>query len=397
MRLHSSFPLFLIALAFVADQSSLVEAKAPGKGPKKAPAPTVNSMVDGESGQSSPIKPVLKVEPQEMARRFFKEALSPYGDWLDLGEYGRCWKPKGVDEKWIPYTVGSWAYSRFGWTWVSSEPFGGIVFHFGRWVRAKEEGWCWMPDLEWAASWVSWRYGSETIGWAPLPPKAKWNPSIGIAPWADREYNIGPDNYVFCSIKDFAEPDMSTVLTDASENGGCILHSVNITNISELGKSIFAGGPAYNWVEARVRGDLPVIRVLKERSLVKFREQLREAADGPAVFKDIIAGQTVTMVSPDWGLLTDPRRADALGFTGEVEEKKVVKTRWIEGNTPPPAEPVAEEPPPRQVEVLTGWEPLREEERQLLLAKIAKESAGMMPGSHPAESFQAKRDMPGGQ
>jgi len=33
----------------------------------------------------------------------------------------------------------------------------------------------------------------------------------------------------------------------------------------------------------------------------------------------------------------------------------------------------------------------------LLLAKIAKESAGLMPGSHPAESFQAKRDMPGGQ
>jgi hypothetical protein len=49
----------------------------------------------------------------------------------------------------------------------------------------------------------------------------------------------------------------------------------------------------------------------------------------------------------------------------------------------------------REVAVLSGWEPLREEEKALLLAKIARESAGMSPETHPAESFDAKRDMPG--
>ncbi len=386
----------LASLALFLGLVGAASAKTAAKPQKKA-ASTPSSLVDSETGQASPIKPVLKVEPQEMARRFFKEALSPYGEWLDLGEYGRCWKPKNVDEKWAPYTVGSWAYSRYGWTWLSNEDFGGIVYHFGRWVRAKEEGWCWAPDLEWAASWVSWRYGTETIGWAPLPPKAKWNPSTGIGIWADREYNTGPDNYVFCSIKDFDETDLSTVLIDASENGGCVLHTVNITNISELGKSIFVGGPAYNWVAARVRGELPVIRVMKERSLVKFREQLRESADKPAAFRDVIQGQRVTMVSPEWGLLTDPRRADALGFTGEVEEKdkNVSKVVWLEGNKTPAVEEEVKEAPVREVAVLSGWEPLREEEKALLLAKMARESAGMSPETHPAESFDAKRDMPG--
>ena len=387
----------LPVLSLLVLEASPASAKPSGKAQKQAPQ-TPDSLVAGENGQASPIKPVLKVEPQEMARRFFKEALSPYGEWIDLGEYGRCWKPSGVDETWMPYTVGSWSYSRFGWTWLSNEAFGGIVYHFGRWVRSKENGWCWVPDLEWAASWVSWRYGAETIGWAPLPPKAEWNPSVGIGVWADREYNIGPDNYAFCAITDFDSNDLSKVLTDNSEKGGCVLHSVNITNISELGKSIFVGGPAYNWVATRVRGELPVVQVQKERSLVKFREQLREAADGPAIFKDVIQGHTVTMVSPDWGLLTDPRRADALGFTGEIEEKKVVSTVvWLEGNAPPTADAPPKEEPVLVVPVLNGWESLREGERTLLMAKIAKEAAGMSPKTHPAEPFQASRDMPSAQ
>ena len=240
------------------------------------------------------------------------------------------------------------------------------------------------------------RSGNHRMG--AIASKSGMESSVGIGVWADREYNIGPDNYAFCAITDFDSNDLSKVLTDNSEKGGCVLHSVNITNISELGKSIFVGGPAYNWVATRVRGELPVVQVQKERSLVKFREQLREAADGPAIFKDVIQGHTVTMVSPDWGLLTDPRRADALGFTGEIEEKKVVSTVvWLEGNAPPTADAPPKEEPVLVVPVLNGWESLREGERTLLMAKIAKEAAGMSPKTHPAEPFQASRDMPSAQ
>ena len=330
----------LACLALFLGVAGAASAKTAAKPQKKA-ASTPGSLVDSETRQASPIKPVLKVEPQEMARRFFKEALSPYGEWLDLGEYGRCWKPKNVAENWAPYTVGSWAYSRYGWTWLSNEDFGGIVYHFGRWVRAKEEGWCWAPDLEWAASWVSWRYGTETIGWAPLPPKAKWNPSTGIGIWADREYNTGPDNYVFCSIKDFDETDLSTVLIDASENGGCVLHTVNITNISELGKSIFVGGPAYNWVAARVRGELPVIRVMKERSLVKFREQcgIRRIA---SCVQGCIQGRGSRWSSPN-GTAHDPRRLRHWIYREWKRRTKSLKSGWVKAAKAPAVEEAVKE------------------------------------------------------
>lgn len=342
----------------------------------------------------SPIKPVKPVAPEEMASRFFREALSPYGEWIELGEYGRCWRPNIVDADWAPYTLGSWAYSRYGWTWVSSEDFGGIVYHYGRWVRAVQEGWCWVPDLEWASAWVAWRYGSDAIGWCPLPPKAEWNPAQGLGVWVDHAYDIGPDNYVFCGISDFNDSNVREVIFNAFENPECFLHTVNVTNISANGKSIFCGGPAYNWVAARVKGTVPVVQVLKERSLFKFREHLNDAVEAPASFRSLIKGERLTLVAPEWGHLTDPRKADALGFAGEIDESAVQKVKWVEGQLaePAPEKPDASEGP--ALAVLEGWEPLVGSERTFLRAKVAREVAGMSPQSHPADKFNVERDTP---
>ena len=122
---RSTTPL-LLALLSVLLLCGGVSQAAPAsktKGKPKAAKPTASSMVDGEGGMPSPIKPVKQVPPEEMASRFFKEALAPFGEWIELGEYGQCWRPGAVDERWAPYTVGSWAYSRYGWTWVSAEDF----------------------------------------------------------------------------------------------------------------------------------------------------------------------------------------------------------------------------------------------------------------------------------
>lgn len=342
----------------------------------------------------SPIKPLVSVSPAEMAARFFREALSPYGEWIELGQFGRCWRPSGVGEKWMPYTLGSWAYSRLGWTWISNEDFGGIVYHYGRWVHAKEEGWCWVPDLEWAASWVSWRYGTEIVGWSPLPPKAEWKPETGIGIWADREYDLGPSNYAFCPITEFSDPQLSDVIFSTSENENCFVHSVSITNLSSLGKSIFSGGPAYNWVASRARGTIPVVRVIKERSLVKFREQLNEAPDGTVSFKGVVQNATFTTVAPEWGILSDPRRADALGFSSEPEES-IKPVKWVEGQLDVPKEPALEnKDAPRRVEVLSGWESVRREAQVILREKLAKEVGGLTPANCPAAPFDMQRDVP---
>ena len=371
-------------------------AKAP-KAPKE-PKTTAANLVEKEAAMPSPIKPLASASPAEMASRFFYEALRPYGEWLEVGQFGRCWRPAGVGDRWAPYTMGSWAYSRFGWTWVSEEDFGGIVYHYGRWARVDGAGWCWVPDLEWAASWVSWRYGTELVGWAPLPPKAKWDPHSGIGIWADRDYETGPDNYVFCPISEMSDSLLGEVLYPSSANTACFQRSVSITNLAALGKSIFCGGPAYNWVAARAKGGLPVIRVVKERSLVKFRQQLNEAVGAAVSFKSVVKEDRLTTVAPEWGILADPRRADALGFS--VETTEVVKTvKWSEARPGElPQDPAGEldEKGAAGMEVLslTGWERVPEALRKTLKLKVAKEVGGLSSTNTPAAPFDPERDLP---
>ncbi len=395
-----------LALVFALGLSLTPVGAAPAprtKAPRepKAPKTTAKDLVEGEASMPSPIQPLKAASPSEMAARFFVEALRPFGEWVDLDGYGQCWKPSGVGELWAPYTVGSWAYSRHGWTWVSEEDFGGIVYHYGRWLRSIEDGWCWVPDLEWAASWVAWRYGTDTIGWAPLPPNAKWNPETGIGIWADRDYEIGPGNYAFCLMSDFGSPDVSKVLFSAARKVEGFRRSVSVTNISALGKGIFCGGPAFNWVASRASDPIDVIRVIKERSLVKFREQLNEVAEaqssGRPSFRGVLQEEKLTVVAPEWGVLADPRRADALGFSVEASDApKNLKFTELSPEEAAKKDGVKADATPLQkpVMLVTGWENLRDDLRKSLKSKVSKEVGGLNPGNTPAVRFDPERDLP---
>src|SRR3954471_13207813 len=149
---------------------------------------------------------------------FFYDSLSPYGEWVQVADYGFCWRPTDVDEDWAPYSDGYWAFTDAGWTWVSYEDFGGVVYHYGRWVRVEDEGWCWVPDYEWGPAWVSWRNNDEYVGWAPLPPEARFEPEVGISVWVDDTYDIGPYNYHFCRVRDFGAPVIREVCFPRERN-----------------------------------------------------------------------------------------------------------------------------------------------------------------------------------
>src|SRR5262245_65964714 len=46
---------------------------------------------------------------------FFYDALSPYGDWIEMAPYGWVWAPRSVAADWRPYRRGHWtstAYDR---------------------------------------------------------------------------------------------------------------------------------------------------------------------------------------------------------------------------------------------------------------------------------------------
>ena len=99
-----------------------------------------------------------------------RERLSRYGEWQQSTRYGEVWVPS-VETGWRPYTVGRWVWTDDGWYWDSSEPFGQIVFHYGRWAYDPDLGWVWIVGDEWAPAWVVWRESDDDIGWMPAPPR----------------------------------------------------------------------------------------------------------------------------------------------------------------------------------------------------------------------------------
>jgi hypothetical protein len=99
----------------------------------------------------------------------FENELAEYGDWVYTSKYGNVWVPGGVDESWRPYYNGRWLWlSLSGWTWLPYEPWGWCTFHYGRWHWRYGLGWYWIPSTIWGPAWVSWYWGYDYFGWAPL-------------------------------------------------------------------------------------------------------------------------------------------------------------------------------------------------------------------------------------
>lgn len=101
----------------------------------------------------------------------FDAPLAPYGSWITVGRYGRCWRPANIGPDWRPYCNGDWEWTDCGWYWASEEPWSWACYHYGSWTLDPTYGWVWVPGIEWAPAWVSWRFGGGYCGWAPLGPR----------------------------------------------------------------------------------------------------------------------------------------------------------------------------------------------------------------------------------
>ena len=200
---------------------------------------------------------------------FFYESLSPHGEWIEVGDYGNCWRPTGVGSDWSPYTDGYWTYTDAGWTWVSYEDFGGITYHYGRWVQVEDEGWCWTPGYEWGPAWVSWRHSDNHVGWAPLPPEARFRREVGLSVWVDTSYDIAPSYYNFCETRHFGAPLLRPVIIDRSQNVTIIENTVNITNITYNNYSnvVYNGGPNYAAINRRSERPIPSLKLVQNTNV----------------------------------------------------------------------------------------------------------------------------------
>lgn len=221
--------------------------------------------------------------------QIFYDSLAPYGTWVELENYGYVWQPRATTQsaRWRPYTVGQWSHTDYGYTWISKEPFGWATYHYGRWARLRKLGWVWIPGQEWGPAWVSWRYSDRYVGWAPLPPEARWDKTRGIRDGADEQFDIATEDYVFVPGSEFGDDDLASAGLPQEQNVEIVSDTVNVTNIVQTNAFIVNYGPDFAAIRSRSRRPISELRV--ER-----RPAIRGGANGPEV-----RGQTVDFAAPE--------------------------------------------------------------------------------------------------
>jgi len=275
--------------ALAEKEAAATAANVPAEKTIEAPVETPDDALV-EPPQTVPATREIETRSTASYGMFYRK-LEPHGDWRETREYGFVWQPREAgDRTWRPYTDGRWVYTDAGWTWVSEEPFGWATYHYGRWVRLRRVGWVWVPGDEWAPAWVSWRTSKDYVGWAPLPPEARFDRRSGIRNWADNHYDIGPDQYAFVPNNEFGARRLRQSLVPVERNVTIVIETTNVTNITYANTTIVNHGP--NYEEVRSRSRQPIERYRLER-------QVNSETTAPAT----VRGEVLVMSAP--ALTTD--------------------------------------------------------------------------------------------
>ncbi len=221
---------------------------------------------------------------------FFYDSLAPYGDWVTVGSYGRCWHPRHVAVGWQPYLDGEWVYTEDGWTWVSFDPWGGDPYHYGTWVDTADDGWIWIPGTVWAPAWVTWYITDDAFGWAPVPPSF----AVGISGYVGPAVTVSRSAYVFVPARQFAGVNVSSVRVPVTQNATFIARSRPVTRFAVQGGALSAGGPPISQVE-RVAG-----KRIQRVSLAHAKTQavpIRTSLQGKRASVVVPAGERAKLIS----------------------------------------------------------------------------------------------------
>lgn len=112
----------------------------------------------------------------DFAYDYDNASFDDWGGWAYSTTSGRtCWRPR-VGADWTPYSLGYWRWTPAGLTWVSSEPWGWLPYHYGTWVFDALLGWMWCPGNDYSPAWVYWNYTPGWVGWCPIGTYSSWAP-----------------------------------------------------------------------------------------------------------------------------------------------------------------------------------------------------------------------------
>ncbi|MCB0730287.1 MAG: hypothetical protein KDC88_04570 [Ignavibacteriae bacterium] len=202
---------------------------------------------------------------------YFYGSLEPYGEWIEIGYDDYVWRPYKSDYNWRPYSDGRWEWTRNGWYWVSYEPFGWATYHYGRWYFDDYYGWVWMPDNVWAPAWVEWRYNDAYIGWAPLPPYARFNNRHGI--YFSINWNSGHVYWNFVKYNHFISYDIRHHCVDRHYVKNIYTKTKYRTNYFDDNNRIVNGGISRRFIEDKVGRKLTTREISRTNNFDDFNSK----------------------------------------------------------------------------------------------------------------------------
>jgi hypothetical protein len=216
---------------------------------------------------------------QEMDIAFFYNYLSPYGTWVYYSPHGYVWVPRRISLRWRPYTYGRWAWTSYGWTWISYYEWGWIPFHYGRWSWSQRLGWFWVPATIWGPAWVTWRWGNLYIGWAPLPPDVEFVTGFGIR---GLPYEFPSYSWVFIEGRYFQYDYLDRYVLPPERNSTVVRFTVSKANLTDRNRQVINQGV-----------DIDHVRRVTRSEVSKYElEDVRRA--GP----DKISGNSIQVYRP---------------------------------------------------------------------------------------------------
>ncbi len=221
-------------------------------------------------------------ETKAMHGGYFYSELSSYGTWIEL-DYGTIvWRPTVMRRDWAPYAYGQWVWTDYGWYWDSYEPFGYIVFHYGRWYYDDYYGWIWVPDNEWAPAWVEWRYDDAYIGWAPLSPYASFSISVGI--YFTTNYYLPYSHWHFVTYHNFCHTHVYNYYVGPKYKYRIYSRSKIRTNYDYYNGRVRNRGVDLRYVETQSGQKIKQRDIIRESDPGKYRDEIKNNRDRIVTF-----------------------------------------------------------------------------------------------------------------
>jgi len=254
-----------IVNAMFAHDKALPPAAVAPVAPVAATPPPAPSVVSAETSPPppAPTDPTVDLNLNEVS-----QTLTPYGAWVNVDGYGRCWRPNVVvyDSTWRPYCDrGQWVYTDCGWYWNSDYAWG-VTFHYGRWFNSSQYGWCWWPDTAWAPSWVTWRSANDSCGWAPLPPYTVYTPGVGFTYRGGNVslsfgFGLTSSCYTFVSVGNFCQPHPRYYCYPQTQVAQIYNQTTIINNYNCRNKTIINNGVSVTYIGDAARRPIQPVPV----------------------------------------------------------------------------------------------------------------------------------------